>query len=66
MKIGYIKTNYMKHISLKLFHPHKLHQNGEISMLQIKSCDDHVDLFTKSLHLPIFDKCVKDIGMRPT
>jgi hypothetical protein len=28
------------------------------------SCDNHTDLFTKSLHLAIFDKCVKGIGMR--
>jgi hypothetical protein len=33
-------------------------------MLQIKSCDNHADLFTKSLPLVIFDKCVKGIGMR--
>jgi hypothetical protein len=32
--------------------------------LQIKYCDNHVDLFTKSLPLVIFDKCVRDIGMR--
>jgi hypothetical protein len=37
---------------------------GEISILQIKSYDNHVDLFTKSLPLAIFDKCVKDIGMK--
>jgi hypothetical protein len=54
----------MKHISLKLFHPHKLHQNGEINILHIKSCDNYADLFTKLLPLPIFDKCVKDIGMK--
>jgi hypothetical protein len=35
-----------------------------ISILQIKSCDNHTDLFTKSLPLAIFDKCVKGIGMR--
>jgi hypothetical protein len=35
-----------------------------ISILQIKSCDNHTDLFTNSLPLAIFDKCVKDIGMR--
>jgi hypothetical protein len=32
--------------------------------LQIKSCDNLVDLFTKSLPLATFDKCVKDISMR--
>jgi hypothetical protein len=54
----------MKHISLKLFYPHELRQHGKISILQIKFCDNHADLFTKSLPLGIFDKCVKVIGMR--
>jgi hypothetical protein len=31
--------------------------------LQIKSCDNLVDLFTKSLPLAKFNKCVKGIGM---
>jgi hypothetical protein len=64
MQMGYIKTNYTKHISLKLFYPHELQEGGEISILQIKSCDNLTDLFTKFLPLVIFDKCVKDIGMR--
>jgi hypothetical protein len=54
----------MKHISPKLFYPHKLQESEEISILQIKYYDNHADLFTKSLPLAIFDKCVKDIGMR--
>jgi hypothetical protein len=37
---------------------------GEISILQIKSCHNHAYLFTKSLPLAIFNKCVKCIGMR--
>jgi hypothetical protein len=64
MQIGYIKTNYTKHIYLKLFYPHELKEHGEISILQTKSCDNLADLFTKSLSLAIFDKCVKDIGMQ--
>jgi hypothetical protein len=64
MQKGYIKTNYTKYISLKLFYPHELQQHGEISVLEIKLCDNHADLFTKSLPLAIFDKCVKGIGMR--
>jgi hypothetical protein len=51
----------MKHIFLKLFYPHELQQ---LSILQIKSCDNHADLFTKSLPLAIFDKWVKGIDMR--
>jgi hypothetical protein len=64
IQIGYIKTNYMKHISSKLFYPHKLQEQWEISILQTKSCDNLLDLFTKSLPLAIFDKCVKGIGMK--
>jgi hypothetical protein len=64
MQIGYIKTNYTEHISLKLFYPHELQESGDIRILQIKSCDDLIDLFTMSLPLATFDKCVKDIGMR--
>jgi hypothetical protein len=64
MQMGYIKTNYTKHISPKLYYSHELQEGGEISILQIKLCDNLADLFTKSLPLAIFDKCVKDIGMR--
>jgi hypothetical protein len=32
----YIKTNYTKHISLKLFYPLELHESGEITIMQIK------------------------------
>jgi hypothetical protein len=53
----------MKHISLKLFYSHQLQESGEISILQIKSCDNYTNLFTKSLPLAIFDKCVKGISM---
>jgi hypothetical protein len=60
--MGYVKTNYIKHISLKLFYPHQLQESGEISILQIKLCDNYADLFTKSLSLVIFDKCVEGIG----
>jgi hypothetical protein len=35
--MGYVKTNYMKHISPKLFYPHQLQESGEIYILQIKS-----------------------------
>jgi hypothetical protein len=64
MQMGYVKTNYTKQISPKLFYPHQLQESGEISILQIKSCDNYTDLFTKSLPLAIFDKYVKSIGMR--
>jgi hypothetical protein len=64
MQIGYIKTNYKKNISLKLFYSHQLQESREISILQIKSYDNHVNLFTKTLPLAIFVKCVKDISVR--
>jgi hypothetical protein len=63
MQTGYIKTNYMKYIYAKKFYLHELQEGGEISILQIKSCDSLVDLFMKSLPLATFDKCVKDIDM---
>jgi hypothetical protein len=64
METGYIKTNWTKYISPKLFYPHELQKGGDISILQIKSCDNLANLFTKYLPLATFDKCVKRIGMR--
>ena len=61
---SYIKNNIIKHIAPKLFYPHQLKQNGEIDILQIKSCDNLADLFTKSLPTSIFQKLVCGIGMR--
>jgi hypothetical protein len=64
METGYIKSNIKKHITPKLFYPHKLQQNREINILQMKSCDNLADLFTKSLPTSSFEKCVKGIGMQ--
>jgi hypothetical protein len=64
MQTRYIKTNYMKHISLKLFYPHELQEHGEISVMQTKSCDNFANLFTKSLPLAIFNKYIKGNGMK--
>jgi hypothetical protein len=64
MDKGYIKSNITKHISPKLFYPHELQQEGEISILPTKSCDNLADLFTKSLPVSSFEKYVKEIGMR--
>jgi hypothetical protein len=33
MQSGYVKTNVTKHITPKLFYPHKLQVSGEISVL---------------------------------
>jgi hypothetical protein len=59
-----VKNNVTKHITPKLFYPRELQVNDEISILQIKSCNNLADLFTKSLPYTIFSKCVADIGMR--
>jgi len=58
------KSNVTKHIAPKLFYPHKLQESGEINILQIKSCDNLADLFTKSLPTSMFQKLVHGIGMR--
>ena len=54
MQSGYIKSNITKHIVPKLFYPHELQENGEINILQIKSCDNLAGLFTKSYQLLCF------------
>jgi hypothetical protein len=64
MQSGYVKSNVIKHITPKLFYPHKLQVNWEISILQTKSCDNLADLFTKSQPYFTFSKCVAGIGMR--
>jgi hypothetical protein len=33
MQTRYVNTNYIKHISPKLFYPHQLQESGEISIL---------------------------------
>jgi hypothetical protein len=39
-------------------------ENGNINILQTKSCDNLVGLFTKSISYSTFQKCVERIGMR--
>jgi ribonuclease HI len=64
LKEGYIKGDRTKHISPKFFFTHDLQKNGEISIQQIRSCDNLADLFTKSLPSKVFEKLVKGIGLR--
>jgi hypothetical protein len=59
----YVKSNVTKYITPKLFYSHELQVNGEISILQTKSCDNLTDLFTKSLPYCTFSKYVAEIGM---
>ena len=56
--------NINNHIAPKLFYPHELQENGDINILQTKSCDNLADLFTKSLPYSTLKKCVEGIGMR--
>jgi hypothetical protein len=58
-----VKSNVTKYITPKLFYPHELQVNGEITILHTKSCDNLADLFTKSLPYSTFSKCVAGIGM---
>ncbi|KAK2422721.1 hypothetical protein QL285_033232 [Trifolium repens] len=64
LKEGCIKGGITKHISPKFFFTHDLQKNGEISIQQIRSCDNLADLFTKSLPSRIFEKLVQKIGLR--
>jgi hypothetical protein len=63
MQSDYVKSNVDKYITPKLFYPHELQVDGEISILQTKSCDNLANLFTKSLLYCTFSKCVAGIGM---
>jgi hypothetical protein len=58
-----VKSNVTKHITPKLFYPHEFQVNGEISILQTKSCNNLSDLFTKSLPYSAFSKCVVGIDI---
>nr|AAL67590.1 putative polyprotein [Oryza sativa Japonica Group]AAP55150.1 retrotransposon protein, putative, Ty1-copia subclass [Oryza sativa Japonica Group] len=64
MQLGYVKNNMTKHIAPKFFYSHELQKQGEVKILQSKSCDNLADLFTKSLPACTFQKFVRDIGMR--
>jgi hypothetical protein len=54
MQSCYVKSNITKYITPKLFYPHELQVNDEISILQIKSRNNLVDFFTKSLPYATF------------
>jgi hypothetical protein len=61
---SYIKSNITKHISPKFFYMHELQKNGEIMVTRVKSCDNLADIFTKVLAPPIFEKCIRGLGMK--
>ena len=39
MQMGYVKNNITKHIAPKFFYPHELQKNGEVKILQTRSCE---------------------------
>ena len=61
---GYIKEDKTKHISPKFFYTHELQESRQIDVKQIRSTNNLVDLFTKSLSTSIFEKLIYDIGMQ--
>ena len=55
----------LQHIRItpKFFYPHELQKNGAIIVEKVRSSDNLVDLFTKSLLAFTFEKYVIGIGM---
>ncbi|KAJ9546908.1 hypothetical protein OSB04_019451 [Centaurea solstitialis] len=64
LKEGYLKGDMTKHILPKFFFTHDLQKSGDIIVQQARSCENLVDLFTKSLPNSTFQRLVHDIGMR--
>ena len=64
LKGGFIRGDRTKHISPKHFYTHELQKNDDINVQQIRSSDNVVDLFTKSLLNATFRKMVHKLGMR--
>ncbi|KAJ9538540.1 hypothetical protein OSB04_031273 [Centaurea solstitialis] len=64
LKEGYIKGDRTKHILPKFFFTHDLQKSGDISIQQVRSCENLADLFTKSLPNSTFQRLVHGIGMR--
>ena len=64
MKLGHIKGDNTKHISLKFFYNQQQQALLKIQVNQVRSEENVADLFTKSLPKAIFEKHVKSIGMR--
>jgi hypothetical protein len=56
METSYTRSNINKHIAPKLFYLYEHQYNGDINILQTKSCDNLADLFTKSLPYSTFSE----------
>jgi hypothetical protein len=64
LKEGYIKGDRTKHILPKFFFTHDLQKDNTINVQQIRSSENLADLFTKALPTTIFEKLVRNIGVR--
>ena len=64
MQTDYIRVMSLSTLPLSWFIPMNYEKAGEINILQIKSCDNLADLFTKSLPTSVFQKLVHEIGMQ--
>ena len=58
---GYIKGDKTKHISPKFFYTHELQESRQVDVKQIRSSNNLVDLFTKSLPTSTVEKVVYEI-----
>ena len=47
----------------KFFYTHELQKNGDIEVQQVRSCDNPVDILTKSLPTSTFEKLRSNMGM---
>ena len=63
VQTGYVKRNLTKHINLKFFYAHELQKMNEVRILHTKSCENLVDLLTKSIPASSLERCVREIGM---
>ena len=61
---GYIKGDKTKHILTKKFYIHELQKSRQVDIKQIRSNNNLVDLFTKSLSTSSFEKLVYGISIR--
>lgn len=61
--ISHLKERYIKGDKINLFFTLGLQKNGDISLQQIRLCDNLADIFTKSLSNRIFEHLIQKIGL---
>ena len=61
IEMDYIKSTMTKHTSANFFYPHELQTEGEVKILQVSSCDNMDNLFSKFLATTTFRRRVQDI-----